>query len=164
MVFMYNTEEPNLFTPEILESIRQVWQYQAHRQHTAEEHARPRSVFQVENILLSDPRYTEFCQLQVAESNSPTNSTCTPPQSMLSLFHGNATLVEGFRDQALTQGGIDIVLRDLSRNLYSYGAFFDKQFSSSNLKSQWTRSIYSLGLPRPGFEASDTRYGKPLQM
>lgn len=25
VVFMYNTEEPNLFTPEILESIQQVW-------------------------------------------------------------------------------------------------------------------------------------------
>eukprot|EP00892_Ulva_mutabilis_P009237 jgi/Ulvmu1/6686/UM030_0017.1 len=134
IVFIYNTEEPNLFTPEILESIRQV-----------------------ENILLSDPRYTEFCQLQSRTLNASANAPCQPSLSVLSLFHANTTPGVGFPDTPLTEARIETVLRTMSRNLYSYGSFFDSGFTSMSLKSQWTRSIYPLGLPLPGFTAADTR-------
>lgn len=75
------------------------------------------------------------------------------------MFHGNPASGIGFPDTTLSKQRIDTVLAPISRNLYSYGSFFDSGFSSMNLKSQWTRSIYPLGLPRPGFTAADTRHG-----
>lgn len=118
----------------------------------------------MENILLTDPGYSQFCQLQPNTASSTAVDLCQPPLSVLSMFHGTPTPQDGFPDSSLSQEDINIVLGNMSRNLYSYGSFFDTGFSSVNLNSQWTRSIYSMGLPLHGFTAADTRHGFSVLM
>lgn len=112
---------------------------------------------QLENALAADSSYSSFCALEYGEDEldaTVANPQCQVPQSVLVPFYGAPVPGSGYAYIEWNQTGIDAVLASLTQNLFLYGGFFDKSFNSSNLSSKWTRSVYYVGLPFPGFRSS----------
>lgn len=118
---------------------------------------------QLENKLVVDPSYSSLCALEYGEdetdgSAAAANPECQVPQSILVPFYGAPVNGTGYAYIEWNQTGIDAVLTGLTENLFLYGGFFDKSFEGSNLRSQWTRSVYFVGMPLPGFRSSSGEY------
>jgi hypothetical protein len=112
---------------------------------------------QLENIILTSEAYPDICTLALGPDGSNTGA-CKPPSSPLLFFYGMPTPGEGFPEREMTQVDIDATLADVADNLYANGAFFDRDFGSDMLTSKWSRSFYTFGLPRPGYESVDSQY------
>mmetsp|Transcript_69995 Transcript_69995/g.221775 ORF Transcript_69995/g.221775 Transcript_69995/m.221775 type:complete len:1002 (+) Transcript_69995:1304-4309(+) len=111
---------------------------------------------EVENFVRFNNNISSCCQLRY-ELGTNRSLGCVRPTSPLNWFYPSY-LADGtpvYDGEGTAMADIPSTLALLSQDLYNNGFFFVDGFGPDNLVSEYTRSMWAMGAPLPGF-SSDT--------
>lgn len=99
-------------------------------------------IIETEKILFENNKYGNFCQLIYPDGNG--EPYCRPPRSLTEELQG-----VDYYDSAQLNATLDV----LYANEDDRSFFFDSNYDPVARKGRWTRSVYRMGVPLPGYKS-----------